>query len=306
MTENTWEMIVEPEKPMPVSELETTVKEGEGLNFPIKRSYEMNLVNSYWDEFVTDMAMRHKNDILTALQKGDTKGFQRIMERVASISSMYRLNNASLKGKKLEAEFGITNFKDYIGTTQHALIDPQFRQMLMDAGIEDANNPNHYFSNPVATCANIVTCDRFVPMGMRSNKVAIYPGVPSVIGGYVKVNGDNNPDFSTRDVDLFSNMKKELSEEIGLNKEDMISTDFLGVIRNKATRGPEAVYNVSLNIASDELYKRWNSKSKDKFEHRNITFHPVKELPRFIEEWKGRMSPTGEATLTLFLKHYNA
>ena len=46
MAERTWELIVEVEKPITVSELEISIKEEKNINFPISRSYEVNLINS--------------------------------------------------------------------------------------------------------------------------------------------------------------------------------------------------------------------------------------------------------------------
>jgi hypothetical protein len=307
MEGKTWEFIVEVESPILLDDLETTVQEGEGLHFPLSRAYEGNLVNAHWNAFVKDMARRKKEDLkiaLAAMEQDDRTAFDRSMVHIAGISSMYRLNDASISdGRNLILIAGMTDFKDYIGTTQHALKDEAFREMLMKAGIADFNDPNHYFSNPLATCSNIVTLDGKIPIGMRSETVAIYPGVPHIIGGYVKVNGDNKPDFSVKDVDIFENMRKELKQEIGLGEKDIVGVDFLGIVRNRITRGPEALYNVRINITAEELHECWNTKSRDKYEHRNITYHSKKELPRFLEENRDKMVPSGEATLTIFLEH---
>ena len=304
MSPKTWELIVEPKKPIPISDLELVVHEGDSLNFPIHRAFESNAVNSHWSNFVQDMTKAYEKDIFDAIKNGNKQELGRIMRQVAGINSMYRLNDATLEGNRLVIDMGVTNFKDYIGTSQRALLDPEFRKILMAAGVTDHNNPNHYFSNPLATCSSIVTSDGFILVGTRSEKVAIYPGVPHVTGGYVKVNGDNRPDFTVKDVDLFSNMRKELYEELGLTDEDVTSKDFLGIVRNLITRAPEALYNISLNINSDELHHRWKTKSRDRFEHRNITFYSRDELPGFLRKNEGTMVPTGEATLKLFLQHY--
>jgi len=304
MADNSWNMIVEPEKPIPVSELEVVVHEGLSPNFPISRSYERNMINAYWDDFVKGMAREYEADIIDALNNKDTKRFNTIMRQVAGISSMYRLNKASLNGKRLDLEMSITDFRDYAGTNQRSFMDPGFREMLMNNGLKDKGDPDYYFANPMATCANIVTSDSFIVIGTRSNKVAMHPGIPHLIAGHVKVNGKNKPDFTVKDVNIMDNMKKELYEEIGLNDEDLVSRDFLAIIQHNGSRHHEALYNVSLKINAEELYERWRTKSQDKFEHRNITMYKKDELPAFLERWKGELVPSGEATLKLFLKHY--
>ncbi len=304
MNNKTYELIVEVEKPLLIDDLETVIKEGEGLSFPINRSYEANLINSHWNKFIIDMAHRKREDIMDSITSNNLILYDDCIKHIAGISSMYRLNNAALSGKTLELVLGVTDFKDYIGTTQHALIDEQFRNRLIAAGMADHNDPNHYFANPLAVCANIVTSDGFIPVGMRGDTVAIYKNMPHVIGGYVKVNGNNKPDFSVKDVDLSDDMIKELGQELGLQRDDIEKIYFLGIVRNKAIRGPEIMYHVQLNINSDELMRRWAKQSRDKFEHRNITLHSKDELPIFLEKYKGKMVPSGEATLSLFIQHY--
>jgi len=302
----TWELIAEVKQPMRVSELEILVEEGRGLHFPLHRSYEMNLLNDNWNKFIVSMALEKKQDLLEAMAKGDEKAFAKAVKHVAGINSWYRLNSARIDGKLLRLDLGLTDFKEYIGTTQHALKDAEFRKRLMDAGIADANDPNVYFSNPLSSCTAIVTSDGYLPVGMRGKAVAIYPSVPHIIGGYVKVNGNNKPDFTVKDVDLFANMLKELREELAISQEEVASADFLGIVRNRITRGPEMMYLMKVALTASEVESRWKTKSKDKYEHRNITFYRKEDLPKFLRENEGKMVPSGEATLALYDKHYNS
>jgi len=296
----TWSVIVEPSEPVPITNLSVMITEGLSPAFPITRAYEMNLMNSNWTQFILEQARVNKKELQGTT---DESVYYGLIKRVASISSMLRLNNASLESDELTLELAITNFKDYIGTTQSALIDPEFREQLMQAGVEDQGDPSFYFANPLATCVNIVTSDGLVPVGMRSDKVAIYPNVPHVIGGYVKVNGDNNPNFKVADIDLYNNMLKELREELGVSEDQLSSIDFRGIVRNNITQGPEMVFNAIINLTGDELLANWSSNSRDRFEHRNITMYNRADLVKFLEQWSGLMVPSGEAALRLYLKH---
>lgn len=297
-----YEMVIEPSKSMPLSELEIKISDGEGLNFPISRSYEFNLMNSYWNSFVTKMTEARKDDIVSAINSGSIKQVNKIMSNISGISSMYRMNDACLEGNILSLEIGVTDFKSYICTCGQALEDNDFRNLLILAGINDHHDTNHYFANPLATCANIVTSDGFIPLGMRSNKVATYPGCLSVIGGFVKVNGDNRPNFTAKDVDFFYNMRKELSEELGLDKGDLDNAQFLGILRTTATRHPEIIYNVPIKMTKDELYDSWKTRAEDKFEHRGISFYDVSEIGDVLERYHDRMTPTGEAALRGYVR----
>ncbi len=99
-------------------------------------------------------------------------------------------------------------------------------------------------------------------------------------------------------------MKKELEGEVGVTPADFISVDFLGVARNKITRGPEALYVVRLTISGDQLRERWRTAAEDKYEHRNLTFYTKPELLVFLDQQHGKIVPSGEAALTLYAKHY--
>lgn len=305
MADKKYEMIIEPSRPIPLSELETMISDGEGLNFPLSRSYEFNLTNSYWNSFVSRMTEARKDDFKAALDSGNTAKLQKIVENISGISSMYRLNSAALSGNKLSLEVGVTDFKSYICTCGQAIDNPEFRRLLIDAGLNDYSDMNHYFANPLATCANIVTSDGYMPLGMRSKKVATYPDCLSVIGGFVKVNGNNKPDFTSRDVDFFTNMRQELTEELGLEAKDLNDVEFIGIHRTSATRHPEIQYNVPINMTKDELLESWRTKAEDKFEHRNISFYKTSELGNVIDRFGDRITPTGEAVLRSYMRLYD-
>jgi hypothetical protein len=299
-----WEMLVEPERSIPLSALELIVHQGENLKIPFSRSDLINDINEYWSTFTKDMALRFKDRIRDALMRGDDEAYARAIQHISGISSMYRLNGASLDNTRLVLNIGVTDFKEYIGTTQRALQDPSFRTRIMNFGLEDHANPNYYFANPLSTCAVLVTADNYVPIGLRGNTVAIYPNTHHIIGGYVKINEDKSTSFCEKYIDLFANMKKELEQEIGVTSPDITSVDFLGIARNTITRGPEALYFVQLTLTRDELEQRWKNRARDKYEHRNLTFYPKAELCCFLEQQKGNIVPSGEAALTLFMQHY--
>lgn len=302
--DQTWEMIVEAERPISVSNLETRVSQGRGLEIPLRRSDLINQINIYWNVFTSEMALKKKEEIRAALQAGDNKAYTRAIQHITGISSMYRFNSARLIDSRLILDLGTTDFKEYIGTTQRSLSDSVFRLSLMSAGKEDHENPNYYFANPLATCAVLVSSDGYVPIGFRGNNVAIYPNTHHVIGGYVRINEDKIIDFFERDIDLFANMKTEIKGEVGLSDPDFASINFLGIARNVITRGPEALYVVKLSLTANEVQTKWRENAIDKYEHRNLTFYRAEDVPAFLKQNQGKMVPSGEAALTLYARHY--
>ncbi|MBI5002634.1 hypothetical protein HZC31_04570 [Candidatus Woesearchaeota archaeon] len=303
--EQTWEMVVEPKHPIAVSELELTVTQGRNLEIPFERAALIDEINDYWNSFIQDMALRQREKIRDALARGDNAAYTQAIQHIAGITSMYRLNYASLDGSQLALNIGVTDFKEYIGTTQRALSDSVFRSRIITAGLEDCADSNYYFANPLATCAVLVTADGYVPVGLRGNTVAIYPNTYHVVGGYVKINEEKKANFSVADVDPFANMKKELEGEMGLVDTTMASAAFLGIARNKITRGPEALYAIHLAFSKNDLMESWRATAKDKYEHRNLTFYATADLSTFLTKERGCIVPSGEAALTLFARHYS-
>lgn len=303
--DKTWEMVVQPDAPIDINDLQVVIQEGNRLEFPLRRSNLANMVNANWNAFIADMAGKKKDDVKAAIEAGDDKKYLGCIKHIAAISSMYRFCGAMLEGNKLELDIGVTDFKDYIGTNAHALLDAGFRQLLIDAGIEDKNEAGFYFANPFSTCANIVTSDGKVPLGIRGPTVAAYPNVPHVIGGYVKVNAKNKDSFSAKDIDFSSYMKQELGEELGLGETGIAGMDFLGIVLSKPMMVSEMVYNTRLSIDARQLEESWRTKSQDRFEHRNITFYAPEDLAKVLKQYEGKMVPSGEAALTLFLQHYH-
>jgi hypothetical protein len=298
----TWELDVRLEKPINVDDLNIRIVQGKGLDWPPERGHLENISDAQWDNFSDQRFHLNKGDLEEAIREGDDARALKIMAHIKGISSMYRYNSGYFNGT-LHLNLGVTNFQQYIGTTQQALENESVRMLLMESGLEDTGIPHHYFANPLAQCANFVTPDGFVPLGMRSKNVAIYPSVPHVIGGYVRIKNPEDPNFTVQDVNLPENIFTEVSQETGISDEHIEAVDFLGIARNRVTFGPEMMYNFSLRVSAEGFGDMWREAS-DRFEHRDLTFYHAEEIPNILEQFEGYMVPSGEATISLFKKHY--
>ena len=331
-------MIIDTERPIRMGDLEIIVGDGSPLSYPNARLALANELNQAWRDYIVDMTGRRVNEIVDASVKiklGElvskyfepvkifSAGYLRklgadlqvskkelveIVTQIARIDSLYRFCGAELEGNTLTLALGNTDFKEYIGTTSKASIPEQkdFRERLVQAGIDDFNDENYYFSNPLATCAVVVTSDGYVPLGLRSNVVAIYPNTWHTFGGYNKPNPKNEENFQPGKIDLLTQLMNELSGEAGITDADVRERYFLGIARNVVTRGPEALFYVQLDITKSELERRWLTIAPDRFEHRNVTFYRISGLSGFIDQHRGRMVPTGEACLVKYNEHYQA
>ncbi len=308
-------MIVDVEKPIPINDLETIIIEGSNLSFPlIKRADLYNEMVNKWNDFLVEMAGRMKEKIRGAINDGSDDDYNRYILRIASNGSRYRLDSVTLKSKYsdgmnvkgaiLEMSIGLTSFMEYMSTGVAADHHPEYRRKLINAGIEDAGNPYHYFANPLATCAAIITKEGYSMVGQRSKYVSTHPGWYNVVGGFVRPNEFNDPNFSLEKIDFYENMKQELNEEVGVDDEDIQHSFFSGIVRHGTSLHPELMYIVNLNLDKNELLDKWKV-AKDNFEHKNLLFVPVEKLYEFVRDSEESFSPSGEAVLLKVYDFYS-
>ena len=238
-----------------------------------------------------------------ALKRKDTGTIRRMTQQIGGVGQKHRLSRAFLDGKKLHLALGSTNYMEVVGTNERSINDSEFRARLMQAGIEDAADPQKYFADPLAVCSVVYGKDPqsgeiYIPIGLRSDKVMIYPRVHHVFGGLVNVGPARTA------VDIGGNSRRELREEIGLTDKETAIGQFYGIIRQGPSRIPEAIGCIPIFIGREELEERWRTSASGKFEHRNITFYGIGELPSFLEEHGTTMVPSGAAALTKFLEYH--
>jgi len=303
MTDKTWEYIVKPAQPIPFSELEVVVTEGESLHFPLKRQEIQQSILRYWDDVQQRMFMARSGEFTDALAQKDEAKIKRMLNQVGGVHEKYRLTRAMLEDNKLYLALSLTDYMSFAGTNERAIREPEFREMVMRYGIEDRCDANFYFANPLAVCSvfygyNTLGDDSsiYVPIGLRSDKVAIYPNVHHVVGGVIDVAKKG------QQIDIARHLKVELGEEMGVDATQMGEPLFYGIVRQIPSRMPEVVCGIPIYVGQEELMRRWKEKAPGKFEHRNLSFYRVCEIPEFLEKHGGSMVPSGAAALTIFLE----
>src|SRR3989344_8220586 len=236
MQKETWEEIITPERPIVMDELEIKAVKIEPSDLHSKamaagRPEIYQDILRYWDQKQGEMAVTRAKDFKEAADlavAGNGQKLQRMQSQVGGFSAKIRLNNARIVDGVLRVSISGTNYAEFIGTNERAITDSVFRENLMKAGLEDHLDEQAYFSNALAACAVIYGAENgeinnpdkvYVPVGWRSDKVMIYPGVPHVFGGVVK------------DLNIGVNTKKELRDEIGLKDHEMGTMMFYGIIR---------------------------------------------------------------------------
>lgn len=303
-TKSTWEFIVQPEQPILLSELELKIIEGQPLDFS-RRIGLYDQVLQYWNKKQVDSVMVRAHDLTVALQTEDRVTVARLQRQIGGIDPKVRFCEGRLEDKTLYLSLAATNYADFIGTNEQAITNPEFRSTLMQAGLEDFSNQNHYFANALAVCAlpygynNLAEKkDPYAAIGFRSNKVLIYPNVPHVIGGVIDAKS------GLRDLDISGHIHSELREEIGLSDDEMGEAMFYGIVRQIPSRIPEVVLGIPIYVTQTALENRWkNTAPAGKYEHRNIKYYSLPELPGFLEDWATKMVPSGAAAVELFFEH---
>ena len=305
--QHTWETIVEPEQPILLQDLEVIVAEGEPLTIGKHRPALYDEVLQYWDKAQVRQVLARATDLGNALAQQDEKTIARMTSQIGGVAQKIRCSRAILKQNKLYLALNSTNYMDFIGTNEQAIVNPDFRERLMHAGVEDYADPNLYFANPLAVCAVVYGFDTkqrdnesmYIAIALRSSKVMIYPNVHHVIGGVL------DADRERKKINIGNHLRLELREEIGLTNEEMGSAQFFGIIRQTCSRIPEVICGIPIYVSQSELEQRWREHAPGKFENKNLSFYRFSQLELFLEQYAPTMVPSGAAALHSLLKYRN-
>lgn len=149
-----------------------------------------------------------------------------------------------------ELTVGPTCYRDFVGTN---LFGGRF---LKQFGW-------NMFSNAVGTTATVLTVDNRICYGRRSSRVSYHAGYVHTFGGALEA-ADRWADGS---IDAFASVARELKEELGLERGELVHFECVGMIRDKEIHQPEMLFEATLDLTADELYRRWqDAESKDEHE----------------------------------------
>jgi len=291
---DSYKIILEPTKPIPVTDLKIGIIQGKDLYFPLTRMDLLHRMSDYFNKHIVNMAQKGKTDLAWYGMHGPRSMFDNEILHIASINTLYRYNDAMLNENNLNLKLGVTDFREWIGTSVQAAADKDFCEDMHRAGIADDDNAFLYFSLPLSNCAAIVTSDSKVAVGLRSEKVAYLPNTYHVVGGMCR----------TKNKIDFSEMREELVSEMGIFESNISKADFVGMVADKKTGDPELMYIVFLGMDEAGLRDSWQRKAPDKYEHKKLEFVDREKLRGFIDDNYGRIVPSGEATLEAYLKYY--
>jgi hypothetical protein len=145
-------------------------------------------------------------------------------------------------GKVFELTIGPTCYRDFVGTNLFN------HHRLAVFGWER-------FANPVGTTATLITRDGLICYGRRSALVAYHANHVHTFGGAL----EESDRASDGTVDPFASLCRELDEELGLRRDELMDLCCVGLIRDKEICQPELLFEAGLNVTADELRRRWQS-----------------------------------------------
>ena len=207
-------------------------------------------------------------------------------DRILYNGSLVRLVRVTAKPESLHMTLAPTCYRDFFGTNVH------------NAGQSTRINQKS-FADPLGISATVITRDGYIALGRRSQRVACHEGYLHTFGGMLEPR-DRRKDGS---FDLFGGIARELSEELGVQPDDIADSVIIGLVRDRRLQQPELLFDVTLKLTRGQLQGLFDPSLSDQ-EHTGIEFvhdDPEAILP-FVEN-SSPVTPVAEASLLLHGRH---
>ncbi|MBI2042803.1 GDP-mannose 4,6-dehydratase [Candidatus Pacearchaeota archaeon] len=291
------ELILEPEKLIPLSELEIVFVEGEKFKILSDEGNLCEESEEFWKRRDSEVTKKRLIEVENAFMGGDTGKLAYLEKHIGGSRLKSRISRAFLNGKKLYLGTSPVSFADFIKTNERGISDKNFRRSLIDMGLEDDANPDRYFASPLSVCAVLYGLDEqkspYVVIGHRSDKVMHFPERYHVFGTFV--DSQTNPTAS---------IEKALYEKLGLKRNVFGNPVFYGMVRQIPSRIPEMVLGIPIKISPKELKNIWK-RAPASFEHDDIQAYNIDDLSEFLSKRRDQMVPSStENAINYFLKNY--
>lgn len=148
-----------------------------------------------------------------------------------------RLEKLAVDHAGLHLHLSPTSYRIFIGTNGR---HPQWaeargRQVMADA---------------LGTSVALRSSDGVLVFGRRSQRVALYPGLAHPFGGTME------PPPDGAGIDLLGEMRRELTEEVGITPNDLSDLRAIAVIEDRRLRQPELIYAAQTSLTADAISRR--------------------------------------------------
>jgi 8-oxo-dGTP pyrophosphatase MutT (NUDIX family) len=161
---------------------------------------------------------------------------------------MCRLESFDVRPDSLHLVLSLTSYKEFYGTN------------MCDPGLADRHGAG-VLANPVGLSTALVSSDGFFLLGRRNASVAYYPNRLHPFAGALEPSDD---------VDVFEGVRRELHEELGLRRDEVVDLRCIGIVEDDALRQPELIFAARATSSRDEIASRLDPK-----EHRGLWSVPA-------------------------------
>jgi 8-oxo-dGTP pyrophosphatase MutT (NUDIX family) len=153
---------------------------------------------------------------------------------------------------RLEIEVGATDYAHFLAT------NIRNAGRAMEIGWDQ-------FSCPMGTSTTLLTTDGWLLAGRRNDRVAIHRNTVHAFSGSFEANRKK----SDGTFDVFANMRRELKEELGIDRDDIVEMTCLGLACDREVRQPELLFDTQVRLTRDEIASQIDPNSPDE-EHAEI------------------------------------
>lgn len=207
-------------------------------------------------------------------------------ERMLYNGDLIRLVEARVTPGQLHLELGPTCYRDLLGTNLH------HAATVSRAG-------EQHLANPLGISSTVITRDGFLVFGRRSARVAFHAGHLHTFGGLLE---PSDQDSDGR-FDVFGAAIRELTEELGVRKDEIGEIIIAGLVRDRSILQPELLFEAILNLSRMELTARFDPTLPDQ-EHTGLEF--VRDEPAATITFLRRsalIAPVAVAAMLLHGRH---
>lgn len=202
--------------------------------------------------------------------------WDRIKNRHLYNGILARLSGFDISNHTLRLDLQPTEYKTLLYSNEHT-------------GKLIAHYPD-YLSRALGISAIIETTDDRIVYIKRSRQVGEYPGVFDVPGGHIDV-----PD--TQAPDIFTSMRQEIVEELGITAPDDLC--LIGLVETRDTLKPELVFRTRTPLNTLDIQNQ-AQRAKDRFEYTHLYSCHKTELDDLLAQ--KTFSPSAHSSIVLYIQ----
>ncbi len=167
----------------------------------------------------------------------------------------FRFDSVTQNAGILELQIGLTDYVDHLVTNHNQ----QINKILTELGRIRHQNPDAFLSNAIGNLAIVSTIDKNITLLKRSTRVATFQGYYDCPGGHPEPNHViGEPTAQSISTELFESISREVTEELNLDRGELLSISLIGLIRNLDDgRKPEMIFYIPTSLRPDELRNKY-------------------------------------------------